>query len=930
MKYSTFLFFFFISLASQLFGQVTPIPFDNTVLKGQLENGMTYYIKQNSLPENRAQFWLVTDAGAILEDSDQFGLAHFVEHMCFNGTKNFEKNDIIKYLQSIGMKFGPEINAYTIFDETVYMLQKVPIEIKENIDTSLQILFDWASAVSFKDEDIDDERGVIHEEWRTRRNADYRMSLKYTETLMAGSRYGKQSVIGDIDIIDHFDYDVIRRFYKDWYRPDLQAIIAVGDFDVNEMEKQIKERFSKIPKRKNPREREYFTVPFHKETKSSIVTDPEGRFTRVLIFNKHDVKPLNTEENYKEFLMKSLAGSIMSQRMAEIVTDKDAPMVYAGESFTSLRRTIASWISIGVAKSGKSKVTLERLLLENEKVLRFGFTEAEMEIAKKDLLKSYKNAYNEKDKQESSQFAEEYKNHFLTANAVPGIEYEYHMALNLIESISLSDLNALMKLMLRDENRVVVITAPDSEKPSLPNNNEIQDIIRNVKAKKMEAQKEEGKKLVLFDKQVQAGKVIGQKTNKELDYKEYTLSNGVKIIHKQTDFKEDEVLIYAFSKGGNSLVEDPKTASASQVSGVVYQGGLSHFKRTEIDKMLAGKDANVFPFLGSLSEGFQGSSSIEDMETSLQLIHLYFTSPRFDQESFASYIAQRKAILENRAKNPNAILGDSVQVNIANYHPRVQPMDVERLASVNLKEVESIYHDRFADPNNFSFFFVGSISEKELIPLAEKYLGSLKSGKRKENWKDVGIRAPEKTVKKSIEIPMTVPKSTVYISFNKEINYQDEYKVYASVLSQVIDNRLTEIVREEAGGTYGVNIGISVNEAPYPSSSANLMFDCAPEKAEYLTSLVYKEIERIKKEGVPENYIKSVQENKLKEYAENSKKNGYWINVLSTMYFDGSSSDFILEYQDMIKSVKNETIISFANLVLDPKQVVEIIAYPAK
>ncbi len=904
------------------------ISLDPKTTYGKLDNGLTYYIRENSYPENRAEFYLVVNAGAILEDDDQDGLAHFTEHMAFNGTENFKKKEIINYLQSIGMKFGPEINAFTSHDVTTYMLQKVPVDVPENIDTSLMVLYDWAYNLAFEDEEIDAERGVIHEEWRTRRGAEFRMMTKANEVLYQGSKYAERDVIGDIDIIDNFEYETIKRFYRDWYRPDLQAIVAVGDFDGEIIEAKIKEIFGQEPARENPREREYFNVPDHEETLVTIQTDKEARYAVVQLFYKHDTDKKKDASYYRQGMLESLYSSMLNARFQELLQSENPPFIFGTSVYTNIVRTKDAYLAYAVANEKQLEDALRTLLIENERVKKFGFTETELERARKDYMVKTEKQFKERDKKESQAYVWEYYDHFLRDEPAPGIEFDYAFVKSLLPGITLEEINNLAKEWIIDENRVVVMMGPEKEDFEMPTKEEVLRILDEVEDEEIAAYDDKVSDEPLIPVELEAVPVASVTEMEKFEATEWTFPNDVTVVIKPTDFKEDEILMTAFSMGGTSLYDIDELISADFSATIALQSGLGTFDQVSLQKKLAGKIVQLYPSVNSVFEGFNGSVTPTDLETMLKMINLYFTDPRIDETAFNALMKRYKDLLENKELNPASTLQDTVLVTNASYHPRVRPMSVDLLEEASLDDIEWIFEERFGDPSGFTFYFVGNIDPEEVKPMFEKYIGSLPKITRDESLIDRGIRPPEGTVKKTVYRTMEVPKSTVSITFHGEYdfdNFQDRMNL--SALCDILDVRYVETVREEQGGTYGVGVRPGQNKYPYEHYSVRIYFDCDPSNVDNLKAIIYDEIEKLKTDGPKLKDLKGVKENKIKNYQENLERNQYWLNAMKNKDFLGTSDEVIFEYEKYIDNLTVENLREAANRFFTD-QVVEVVLLP--
>ncbi len=881
------------------------IPVDPDVKTGKLDNGLTYYIRHNEKPKQRAEFFLVVNAGAILEDDDQNGLAHFCEHMAFNGTKHFKKHDIINYLQSIGMKFGPEINAFTNTDATNYMLQKVPADTKENIDTALLILFDWASQVAFEDEEIDNERGVIHEEWRTRRGADFRMMIETNKIIYEGSKYAKRDVIGDIDIIDNAPYEAFRRFYNDWYRPDLQAIIAVGDFDVDEIEQKIIKQFSQIPKKENPKPRKNYQIPDHKGVRIAVATDKEARFSNVRVLYKHDVVEDKTKIKYlRDNLKNNLFTRMLNARLNEIAQSENPPYSWAYNYYGSIQRTKDAYVTAAMSRNNETTRTLEVFLTEHKRIKEFGFTGSEFERAKKEILKWYEKAMKEKDKNESSRYTWEYYSNFLSDSPIPGVEFLYDFTKSTISGISLDEVNELAGKWITDDNMVVVVTGPDAGNVKIPGKKDIEEIIEKVKKLKVTEYEDIIVEKPLLTDMPKPSKVIDTKKDKKSGTIEWTLENGAKVVIKQTDFKEDEIQFKAFSPGGSSLYPDNDYVSASICSEVARESGLGDFSNIELTKYLSGKIASIYTWVSELTEEMIGSTRSEDLETFLQMLYLSFTKPRFEEKKFESYILKEKTWYENKQLDPVNALYDTVTTTMSCYHFRRRPWSMKLYEEAKFDRLSQIYKERFSNAADFTFFFVGNIDIEKSKPLIEKYIGGIPSTKQTESWKDLNIRFPGKKINKEIVKEMKVPKTTVYIIYTGNFDYSPENRIKLDAINDILDVRYTETVREEQGGTYGVGVWTSKSKYPVKTYRMNIKFDCDPKKADTLKTIIYDEINKMKKNGPEQKYLDNFKKNKKKEYEENIKKNRFWLSQLKNKYFLNEE----INNEDYLKIIENLTV----------------------
>ena len=886
-----------------------PVPLDPAVIYGKLDNGMTYYIRENREPKERAELYLAVNVGALSEDEDQNGLAHFCEHMAFNGTKNFAKKDILNYLQSIGMKFGPEINAFTSSDETNYMLQKVPTTDPKVIDTALLILFDWAHIISFENDEIDAERGVIHEEWRQGRSAMFRMMKEANKTVFQNSKYAVHDVIGDINTIDTFPYDVVKRFYADWYRPDLEAVIAVGDFDAKQMEKQIKDLFSKIPKKENERKREFFPVPDHQETLITVQTDKEAQYPIVEVFYKKDPKENRDMDYFRESYKRQLFNSMLNTRLQELIVSENPPFVYGYAFYSSLVRTKDGFMSLAVGNNNELDKALHALLIENKRVLMYGFTATEFERAKNDLKRGVEKQFAEKDKMENDSYVWQYFSNFLDKEPAPGIDFEYAFVNQVLPGITLDEVNAQAKDWITNQNRVIAIMAPESADIKIPHEQEIRDIIAAVDLETVAAYVDKVTDKPLMATEPVPAKVEKKGKNKSLGTTEWTFDNGVKVIMKLTDFKDDEIQMTAFSYGGSSLYEIKDVISADFTTALIEESGIGDFDKMALEKKLSGKIVSVNPYIQEDAEGFNGSCSVQDLETLLQIVNLYFNASRTDEVAFNALMKRLKAVLDNKALEPESALMDTVEVLMANHNPRVRPYTSALLAEANLKKMRSIFKTRFGDPGSFTFYFVGNIDIEKAKPLMEKYLGGLPKVDRTETWKDNGVRPPVGKVDREIKREMKVPKGTVYITYSGTFDYDDvQGRLNLSALCDVLDVRYVETIREEQSGTYGAAVRESMDKYPYENYSVLIYFDCDPKNTGKLKDIVYQEIEKLKTDGPTDKDLHGVIGNKIKVHQENLRQNNYWINLIKNKDYYQSDLTEYSKFDDYINSMTRESL----------------------
>jgi len=902
------------------------IPVDPEVTVGKFDNGLTYYIKVNKKPEKRAQLWLAVNAGSVLEDDDQQGLAHLAEHMAFNGTKNFKKQELIDYLESIGMKFGPEVNAYTSFDETVYMLQ-VPTDSAHIVEKGFQILEDWAHLVSYDEEEIDKERGVVIEEWRLGRGADMRMLDKQLPILFKGSRYANRLPIGKKEVVDTCKYVTLKRYYNEWYRPDLMAVVAVGDFDPEWIMGLIKKHFASITPIKEPRKRQIYPVPDHKETLFAIATDPEASRTVVAVYFKSEPEPEESIGDFRRILMQRLYNEMINNRIDELRQQADPPILYGYSGKGRFVRSKGVYFLAAMVKEDGIERGLDALLTESVRVKKFGFTQSELDRTKKSILRNMEREYKERDKTNSRVYAQRCTYHFLEADPMPGIGNEIELARALLPDIKLDEVNELIFKWLTDENRVILVNAPDKEEVKVPSEQELLAVFKNVEQKEILAYEDKVSEAPLVENVPEAAKIVNEKKIEELGVTEWTLANGVRVVLKPTDFKNDEIRFYAYSLGGNSLSTDADFMSSSYATQIIRESGIGAFNQIELNKKLTGKVVNIYPYIGTLTEGVSGNASPEDIETLFELIYLYMTSPRMDQETFQSYITRMKGIIENRSARPETALSDTLSVTLAQYHHRARPLTVKLLDEVDLDKAFKFYQDRFADASDFYFFFVGNFDLEEIKPLVKTYLGGLPSLNRNEMWKDPGVTPPKgvikKTVRKGIE-----PKSYVRIVFTGPYEWSRENNYAFSSMIDVMRIKLRETLREDLSGTYGVGVWSSTDLYPQQEYTIQINFGCNPERVEELSQTVFDQIDSLQTYGTNEKYITKVRETQTRSYETDLKENGYWVNELRSHYYTKQDPLNILGYPKLVETLSAKMVQDAAKKYFNTENYVQVVLLP--
>jgi zinc protease len=917
------------SVSAQIGDLSRPIPVDPSIKTGKLDNGMTYYIKVNKKPENRMELRLAVNAGSVCETNGQQGLAHFTEHMCFNGTKNFPSNKIINMLEEMGVKFGAELNAGTSFDQTVYML-KVPTDSIEWINRGFQVLEDWAHQVSLEDAEIDKERGVIVEEWRLGLGANDRMQQKYIPVILKGSQYAERLPIGKVDVIKSFPYDTLRAFYKSWYRPDLMAVAVVGDIDPVLAEKKIKEYFGRIPKAVNPPERIEFPVPGNIEPLISIVTDKEATGFSASIFFKHPKSENITYGDYRSQLMRTLYSGMLNKRLQEIAQKPESPFLYAGCGYGSfIGRSVDTYqLSVG-AKENQIEKSLELVLTENERVRRFGFTATELEREKKSVLSMYEKMAKESDKTESRSYADELVRNYLDKECIPGIQKEFEITKNFLPEITLEEINNLGKTWTTDENMAALIMAQEKEGIKVPTEDQVKEIIKSVKTKKMEAYVDNVSDVPLLSESPVGSKVIKRSDDSTFGFTELTFGNGVHMILKSTDFKNDEIAISAYSPGGTSLYPDRDIMSATVATSIITLSGLGEYDFTGLRKKLSGNTAKLTPFISELREGVNGNCSPKDFETMLQLNYLYFTKIRKDENAFNAFISRTKNQMKPMRGNPQIIFQDTLSKIISMNSPRVIALPSEaQIDQVNLDRAISIFKDRFADAGDFTYLMVGNFKVDEVIPLLEKYIGGLPSIKRKETWKDVTPGFPKGLV--VVDVPKnSEPQSQVAMIWKGDFKWKDNDRQAFSMLMNILAIKCRESMREDQGGVYGVSFGGSTSKIPKPRYTIQSSWGCNPENINKLSQTVLDEMIKIKNEGPTDIDLNKVKETLIRDRESKLKENSFWLSALQNHFLFGDKLLSIDEYKTFISSFSGAAIKAIAKKYLNTDSYVKVALTPA-
>lgn len=914
----------------QIFAQQMPtIPIDQNVRIGKLNNGLTYYIRKNSIPANRAFFYIAQKAGSILEQPEQRGLAHFLEHMCFNGTKHFPGDALKQYLEKIGVKFGENLNAYTSIDETVYNIDNVPVTVAGAVDSCLLILHDWSNDLTLDPVEIDKERGVIHEEWRMRNSADQRLQEKMMPLIMADSKYADCMPIGSMDIVMNFKPQVLRDYYEKWYRPDMQGIIVVGDVDVDQVEAKIKEMFADIPAQPNAAKRIYYPVPDNKEPIVFIGSDKEATSTQGILFFKHDAVPDSAKTSLAYLIQDyatTMVDNMLRARYEEILQKQNPPFteasVYDGEYFVA--KTKDAFTGYAVCREGNGEIEkgISALLREILRAKQFGFTDTEYNRARAEYLRRLESQYNDRAKQESSKFVQSYVRNFLENEPIPGIEKEYTMMSSIAPKIPAAAINQMLPELVSDSDMVVVLTAPEKAGLTLPTKENLLNAINEVKAEKLTAYVDKVSNEPLIATKPKAGKVVSEKKDPEFGTTEMVLSNGAKVIIKKTDFKADEIRMNAISKGGTSLYPTTDIINLKNLSDVAGIGGIGNFSTTDLQKQLAGKKANASASVSLTSESVKGSCSPKDFETLMQLTYLTFTSPRKDPDAFASFITRTKADLKNQEMEPQTAFSDTLMKAIYLNNPRVMRMKENMVDKINYDRILNIYKDRFKNAGDFTFIFVGNANADSLKPMIEQYIGSLPSNKTRENYKIVDINTRKGIYNNNFIKAQQTPKSDIFILLSGATKYDLKNMLLADMLGQILDITYTQTIREDQGGAYSVGVFGQTDFYPKGETKLIISFSTDPGKRDKMKKITLVGLNDLIKDGPSQKNLDKVKEFMLKKHAESVKENSYWMSAITDKWLTGVDTN--KDYDLIVKSITTNDIKSFADALYNQNNRIEV------
>lgn len=900
-----------------------PIKADPNVTIGKLDNGLTYYIRKNSYPKDRVEFRLAVNAGSNQETDEQQGLAHFTEHMAFNGIEGFPSNSVVDHLRSKGVVFGADLNAYTSFDETVYMIP-MPTDDPGNIDLGLKILRGWAAGLLYDNKEIDEERGVIIEEYRLGLGASDRMRKEYWPILMKDSRYADRLPIGKLDILQTFDYQVIKDFYKDWYRPDLQAVIVVGDIDVKVVEEKIKTMFGNIPAKQNPKKKEIYGIAPNKEPLVAVCTDPEATGSQVMLIRKHQHKSMKTIGDFRQQLCIDLYNTMYDARFEEMVQDPKCPFIGASAGYGDFIGNTDMYGSNAMAKENRINDAVTVLMQEDYRVLKHGFLQTELDRAKEDLLERYDKAAKEVDKTESAKFASQYINNFLRQDPIPGAKRENNFAKKLIEGITLEEINALAKDWVTDDNMVAIITAPEKEDVKVPSKEEILTILNDKSLANVQPYVDTYKDQEILEKEaLTPGKITNIEKIEAVGAEKWTLSNGITVYVKKTDYKNDEILFSASSKGGKSLYPVKDLASVDFAAEIIDRGGIAGLDYNSLMKKMKGKNVGVSPNISLLTEGFSGSSSPKDLEFFFQYLNAFFTNPRIDKNAFDLVLDETKEQVKMITAQPMyKYIGKFIEAAYNNdpYMKQMFSYDDEYFAQVDFDRAVRIYKERFANPADFNFFFVGNYDEKEMKEFVELYLGSMKTEPSKKENYDLSVLKPRPDKASTQTVYAGTEQQGwmgMYITNPIEWNYRNS--IIADMIGEALDIQFVKIVREKMGDVYSPMVQMSASKLPQPEMTLMILLGCDPAKTDKLADASLKILNDFKVKGPDKKTMELIKKQMLSTRAKNIQTNRFWLGYISGKITQGEPIVNPSEYDNIVNSVTKKEMVEFMKKYFKPE-----------
>ena len=877
--------------------QAQPLPTDPMITVGTLENGLTYFVRQNSEPQDRAELRLVVNAGSVLEDEDQLGMAHFVEHMLFNGTVRFPKQDLIDFFELAGMTFGPDVNAYTSFDETVYMLE-VPTDSQDVLRTGFAVLREWASNGLFDRAEIEAERGVILEEWRARLGAQSRILEKTLPLVLRDSQYAQRLPIGDTLTINNGTPEALTRFYKTWYRPDLMAVVVVGDLPVETSEALIRQYFDDWAAEESPVPRPTFHISTSEETHVKVITDPETPTVLIEVGTHRPSAPARTITDIRRRLVGLLARGMLNRRFAEIARDgTSAPFLWARATTSKLIRPLKAY-TVACQVAEDSLISgFRAMMLESKRALDHGFTEGELARQKRQLLRAFEREANEHDTTPSRTHAWEMVQHYLTQAPIMGPTYMYEVAQSILPQITLQEANRALEFHLQGSGRLVVATLPERDDLTPPSEEDLLAVLHEIDVSAPTPYVDTDSDLPLIGPMPPGGKVVEVERIESLDVTMLTLSNGPRVVLKPTDYKNDEILLQASSPGGSSLADDDHYLNATLADILVKRSGVGDFDRSALVKKLTGHMVSVTPVIGALSEGFSARAAPADLEIMFQLIYLYATQPRLDESAIVYFQNHQRAMLANREALPSSVFHDTLLKALFPDDPRHRPLTAELLDGIDRDAALRFYRDRFADMGDFTFILVGNFDPNHVRGLAERYLGALPATGRNELWVDRSRPSPKGTITRVVRKGLEERAQTV-LAFHGAAEYSHSRSYLLKVLVRVLDIRLREELREARSGVYSASVNGALTKLPKGKYSINIFFGSAPDRVEELTQVVFDEIKAIQTDLDLTPYLEKTKAQYRRDHETGMEQNSFWAGALK-----GYIEDDALNLEDIPKLI---------------------------
>ncbi|WP_168155200.1 M16 family metallopeptidase [Mangrovimonas xylaniphaga] len=929
-KFLLFTFLFFIGstvLAQSVIDLSKDVPFDEEFRIGVLPNGLTYYIKHNEAPKGKASFYLYQNVGAVLETDKQNGLAHFLEHMAFNGTAHFPENSMIDWLEKKGLKFGKDINAYTSTNETVYNISQMPLENEKDLDTCLLILNDWCNELSLIDNEIDAERNVIQEEWRQRYNANYRVGQQLKEVKYNNSVYSKRDALGSMEVVQNFKHKSLREFYHDWYRTDLQAIGIVGDFDVDVVEEKVKNLFSQIPAINKAKERIYVTIPDNEKPLYKVATDKEVRSIKLELEIRHFNKKDNSQAQLRETFVNAFFTVLLNARYKDVIMKGNAPFIEARTIYADFEKNYKAFNMSFKAEEAHVEEALNVVYCELQRVVQHGFTQTEIDRLKSKMLTNNEARFKKGGRVSSDAYAKSIKSAYLDNLAIPDSEFNYNFVTSVVPTITKEEVSALAEQYLTEKNRVFMITAPDKENLKLPSLERIQSIMSEVEAAYLEPYVDLGTEdIALLEELPEGGDIISEKLNRSLKAVEWQLSNGAKVVYKFSSTKKGQIELNAVSDGGASVYDVNDIPSLQAVS-LVNRFGVGDLDPLTYSKVMSNNSAKSKASIGTYEESVTASALSKDIETMFQLVYMRFEKPRFDEEMFDNIMANNYKGLESRLQNPNTVIGDAYKRLAANGDPRYFEYNKAYLDQIDFNRMEEIYKERFGNAGDFTFYLIGDVPFKTVKSMVQKYIGAIAASEGKENWKPLKDYFPKGFHKHRIKVSTEAPMATVVIKMKEAVEYNRENIVYHTILGDILNIRFIENIREKEGGVYTISVNAGDVRIPAPQLNMDISFSCDPKNAEHLNDLVYKELEQIQKE-VQLSDLDKVVSNIKKNRPVMIQSNKYWMSTLEAYYNYGENMMAPEYFDAILDKVTTEDIEQAAKNFFEKADTLDIVFLP--